>query len=118
VPSLISIVLRSHWGDPRTHLYGTLENWALPFLQSGQNESEIKGQCEAERIAALWITPARTMRKKFADLGGMMLGGSPAEFGKFIAAETDKWAKVIHEANIVLMEYPLAVYRALNESVR
>jgi hypothetical protein len=32
----------------------------------------------------------------------MMLGGSPAEFGKFVAA--DKWAKVIHEANIALME--------------
>ena len=44
------------------------------------------------------------MRKKFADLGGMMLSGSPADFGKFIAAETDKWAKVIHEANIALME--------------
>ena len=44
------------------------------------------------------------MHKKFADLGGMMLGGSPAEFDKFVAAETDKWAKVIHEANIALME--------------
>jgi tripartite-type tricarboxylate transporter receptor subunit TctC len=44
------------------------------------------------------------MRKKFADLGGMMLGGSPSEFGKFIAAETEKWAKVIHEANIALIE--------------
>jgi tripartite-type tricarboxylate transporter receptor subunit TctC len=44
------------------------------------------------------------MRKKFADLGGMMIGGSPADFDKFIAAETDKWAKVIHEANIALME--------------
>jgi tripartite-type tricarboxylate transporter receptor subunit TctC len=45
-----------------------------------------------------------TMRKKFTDLGGMMLGGSPGEFGKFIATETDKWAKVIHEANLALME--------------
>ncbi len=44
------------------------------------------------------------MRKKFADLGGMMLGGSPADFGKFVAAETAKWAKVIHDANIALME--------------
>lgn len=44
------------------------------------------------------------MRKKLTDLGGMMLGGSPADFGKFIAAETDKWAKVIHEADIALME--------------
>jgi hypothetical protein len=46
----------------------------------------------------------RPLLKKFADLGGMMLGGSPAEFGKFVAAETGKWAKVIHEANIALME--------------
>ena len=45
-----------------------------------------------------------TMRKKFTDLGGMMLGGTPADFGKFTAAETDKWAKVIHDANIALME--------------
>jgi tripartite-type tricarboxylate transporter receptor subunit TctC len=44
------------------------------------------------------------MRKKFADLGGMMIGGSPGDFEKFIAAETVKWAKVIHEANIALME--------------
>jgi hypothetical protein len=33
-----------------------------------------------------------------------MIGGSPADFDKFIAGETDKWAKVIHEANIALME--------------
>jgi tripartite-type tricarboxylate transporter receptor subunit TctC len=44
------------------------------------------------------------MKKKFADLGGMMLGGSPSEFGKFVAGETDKWAKVIHEADIAPME--------------
>lgn len=45
-----------------------------------------------------------TMRKKLADLGGMMLSGSPADFGKFLAAETGKWATVIHDANIALME--------------
>ena len=44
------------------------------------------------------------MKKKFADLGGMMLGGSPSEFGKFLVAETDKWAKVIHDADLKLME--------------
>jgi len=44
------------------------------------------------------------MKKKFADLGGMMLGGSPSEFGKFLAAETGKWAKVIHDADLKLME--------------
>ncbi len=44
------------------------------------------------------------MKKKFADLGGMLLGGSPADFGKFLVTETDKWAKVIHEANLKFME--------------
>ena len=37
---------------------------------------------------------------RLADLGGMVLPGSPADFGKFIAAETEKWAKVIRSANI------------------
>jgi tripartite-type tricarboxylate transporter receptor subunit TctC len=36
----------------------------------------------------------------FADTGATMLGGSPADFGKLIADETEKWAKVIREANI------------------
>ena len=30
--------------------------------------------------------------------------GDAADFGKFLIAETDKWAKVIHEANIKLMD--------------
>ena len=34
------------------------------------------------------------------DLGGVVLSLSPAEFGKFIADETDKWAKVIKAAGI------------------
>jgi tripartite-type tricarboxylate transporter receptor subunit TctC len=37
---------------------------------------------------------------RLVDLGGMMLPGSSAEFGKLIADETDKWAKVIRSANI------------------
>ncbi len=35
------------------------------------------------------------LKARLADLGGTVLPGSPAEFGKFIAAETEKWAKVI-----------------------
>jgi tripartite-type tricarboxylate transporter receptor subunit TctC len=35
------------------------------------------------------------LKAQFADLGGMSIGGSPAEFGKFIADETEKWAKVV-----------------------
>jgi tripartite-type tricarboxylate transporter receptor subunit TctC len=33
-------------------------------------------------------------------LDGMVLGGSPADFGKQLADETEKWAKVIRTANI------------------
>ncbi len=44
------------------------------------------------------------MKGKLANLGGMMMLGTPAEFGKMLVAETDKWAKVIREANIKLMD--------------
>ena len=37
---------------------------------------------------------------QFANLGGAVLSGSPADFGKLIADETDKWAKVIKFAGI------------------
>ena len=40
------------------------------------------------------------MKTRLADLGGVALPGSPAEFGKLIATETEKWAKVIKFAGI------------------
>ena len=40
------------------------------------------------------------MKARLADLGGMMVPGAPADFGKLVAAETDKWAKVIKFAAI------------------
>jgi len=33
-------------------------------------------------------------------MNGMVLAGSPADFGKLIADETQRWAKVIRAANI------------------
>ena len=35
------------------------------------------------------------MKARLADLGGTVLPGSPADFGKLIADETEKWAKVV-----------------------
>jgi tripartite-type tricarboxylate transporter receptor subunit TctC len=35
------------------------------------------------------------MKTRLADLGAMLLGGSPADFGKLIAEETEKWGKVV-----------------------
>jgi len=40
------------------------------------------------------------MKSRLADLGGTVLSGSPSAFEKFIADETEKWAKVIRAANI------------------
>ena len=40
------------------------------------------------------------LRAKLADLGGMILAGTPAEFGKLVADETEKWARVIKAAGI------------------
>jgi tripartite-type tricarboxylate transporter receptor subunit TctC len=40
------------------------------------------------------------MKERVADLGGTVLTGSPAEFGKLIADETEKWGKLIRAANI------------------
>ena len=35
------------------------------------------------------------MRERLADLGGKPIAGTPEDFGKVIAAETEKWAKVV-----------------------
>jgi len=40
------------------------------------------------------------IKARLADLSGAALAGSPAEFGKLIADETEKWGKVIRAANI------------------
>ena len=40
------------------------------------------------------------IKARLADLGGDMLARSPADFGKLIADETEKWGKVIRAAGI------------------
>ena len=39
-------------------------------------------------------------KARLADMDGTVLGGSPADFGKLIAEETEKWGKVVKFANI------------------
>ena len=50
---------------------------------------EINGAISDEKIKA-----------RLADLGSVPMPMSPADFGKFIAEDTEKWAKVIRAANI------------------
>jgi tripartite-type tricarboxylate transporter receptor subunit TctC len=40
------------------------------------------------------------MKARFAAIGGEPLPGSPADFGRLIAEETEKWAKVVRAAGI------------------
>ncbi len=40
------------------------------------------------------------IRNRIVELGGTVLGGTPAEFGKIISEATEKWAKVIKAAGI------------------
>jgi tripartite-type tricarboxylate transporter receptor subunit TctC len=49
-------------------------------------------------INALFADPK--FKERLADLGGLQMALSPAEFGKFTADEIDKWAKVIKFADI------------------
>jgi tripartite-type tricarboxylate transporter receptor subunit TctC len=59
--------------------------------------AEIVDKLNAEINAA--VADPR-MKARLAELGATVLPGSPADFGKLIAAETDKWRKVIRAANI------------------
>ena len=59
--------------------------------------SEVVDRLNGEINAAL-VDPE--FKKRLASLDGMVLGGSPADFGKLIAKETEKWHKLIRLGNI------------------
>jgi tripartite-type tricarboxylate transporter receptor subunit TctC len=64
---------------------------------SKNTPSEIIDKLNKEINAAL-ADPK--IKARLADLGGAVLALSPADFGKLIADETEKWGKVIRAANI------------------
>jgi tripartite-type tricarboxylate transporter receptor subunit TctC len=39
-------------------------------------------------------------KASLVNLGGQVFAGSPADFGKFLESETDKWGKVVRAANV------------------
>jgi tripartite-type tricarboxylate transporter receptor subunit TctC len=59
--------------------------------------AEIVDKLNAEINAGL--TDSK-LSARLTELGSVPFVGSPADFGKFLAAETDKWGKVIRAANI------------------
>jgi tripartite-type tricarboxylate transporter receptor subunit TctC len=68
---------------------GAPKNTATEIISNLNNE-----------INAALVSPV--MKARIADHGRVALGGSPADFGRLIAGETEKWAKVIRAANIKL----------------
>jgi tripartite-type tricarboxylate transporter receptor subunit TctC len=59
--------------------------------------AEIVGKLNREINAAI-ADPG--MKARLAAIGGEPLPGSPAEFGRLIAEETEKWARVVRAAGI------------------
>ena len=45
-------------------------------------------------------SPTAKVKARIVELGGTVLGGTPAEFGTIISEATEKWAKVIKFAGI------------------
>jgi tripartite-type tricarboxylate transporter receptor subunit TctC len=66
-------------------------------VRPGNTPADIVEKLNKETNAAL---ADAKMKARLADLGGTALAGSPADFGKLIAEETEKWGKVIRAANI------------------
>jgi len=59
--------------------------------------AEIVARLNSEVNAAL-ADPR--VKASFADVGAAVLPGSPADFGKLLADDTEKWGKVVRAANI------------------
>jgi tripartite-type tricarboxylate transporter receptor subunit TctC len=54
--------------------------------------AEVIGRLNAEVNAAL---ADAKFRARIGDIGGIVRAGSPADFGRIVAEETEKWAKVV-----------------------
>jgi tripartite-type tricarboxylate transporter receptor subunit TctC len=65
--------------------------------RSEKHATEIIDKLNRE-INAILADPK--VKPRLADLGGTVLPGSPGDFDKLMAEETEKWGKVIRAANI------------------
>jgi tripartite-type tricarboxylate transporter receptor subunit TctC len=76
----------------------------------GYETSQWYGMCAPSKTPAEIITKLNKeinaaiadpgMKARLAAIGGEPLPGTPAEFGKLIAEETEKWAKVVQAAGL------------------
>jgi tripartite-type tricarboxylate transporter receptor subunit TctC len=59
--------------------------------------TDVIGKLNSE-INAVLADPK--IKARFAEVGGTAIGGAPADYGKLIADETEKWGKVVRSANL------------------
>jgi tripartite-type tricarboxylate transporter receptor subunit TctC len=71
-------------------------NW-FGICAPNATPAEIVDKLNKEINAAL---ADHKIKARLADLGSVPLALSPADFGKLIAEETEKWSRVIRAANI------------------
>ena len=67
-------------------------------IRRARQTKQVRDLEHANEIKAAIADPG--FKARLAHLDGTALGGSPADFGKLIADETEKWRKVIRLANI------------------
>ena len=92
VPALAEVPTVAEAGVPG---YEANNWWGI--LAPANTPAAIVKQLHAETNA---IVTSAEMQKKFESQGADAVTMSPAEFGKFIKAETVKWARVVQEAGI------------------
>jgi tripartite-type tricarboxylate transporter receptor subunit TctC len=66
---------------------------AAPAATPGEIVAKLNSEINAALVDA-------RITERLADLGCLMFAGSPADFGRFVGRETEKWAKVIRAAGI------------------
>lgn len=74
----------------------TGSTWAGLLAPAGTPDAIVKRV--AEEVNA--IVRQDDVRQRLEAMGTVPIGGSPAEFGSFIASETAKWGKVIRDAKV------------------
>jgi hypothetical protein len=69
------------------------------LARRGSAQERAYRNCRRDKaINAIFANPK--VKARLADLGGMALPGSPADFGNLIADQTEKWGKVVKFAGI------------------
>jgi tripartite-type tricarboxylate transporter receptor subunit TctC len=75
----------------------SINSSALTIRGTGRYVADVIDKFNKEINAGLADS---NMRARLAELGGTVLSGTPAEFGKLVADETEKWGKVVKFAGI------------------